>query len=280
MYKENEVNLSDNVWFKINNNFKTISQTYLKNQSNEFFKIVNFLIKSKIESEIFYSARYNRDKMVNLRYKNYKDLYLGNLNEKIYIVSSYGHLNHLKNIYDSKESIKFINRDDIWLVFSSNAINTNHNDLKELKKIESKKVILNKQHDIIYKDIFKMKTFLGMGWAHYKNDLKPWTDLSKEISEDYFYNLELDLIHKILKKNEIINLKIHSKTLSQNETFIFDAESPINKKVIFKIDISKLKNNLLILDFRLNGMKSEFENLISPDRRLIGLRLNSLKIIN
>ena len=288
-YKENEVNLNDNVWSKINNNFKTISQTYLKNQSNEFFKIVKFLVKSKIESEIFYSARYNRDKMVNLRYKNYKDLYLGNLNEKIYLVSSYGHLNHLKNIYDSKESIKFINRDDIWLVFSSNAINANHNDLKELKKIESKKVILNKQHDIIYKDIFKMKTFLGMGWVHYKNDLKPWTDgensslimdLSNLDKNKNFYNLELDLSHKILKKNEIINLKIYSNTISQNETFTFDAESPINKKVIFKIDISKLKNNLLILDFQLNGMKSEFENLISPDRRLIGLRLNSLKIIN
>ena len=54
--------------------FKVISQTFVKNLSNDFFNITHYLVKSKIMPEIFILQDII-EKMTALRYKNYKDLY-------------------------------------------------------------------------------------------------------------------------------------------------------------------------------------------------------------
>ena len=57
----------------------------------------------------------------------------------------------------------------------------------------------------------------------------------------------------------------------------FTSNSGDNK---MKLNEIKEDNKILILDFKLNGMISEFDRFISPDERLIGLKLKSLKLVN
>ena len=75
--------LKDDIWSEIDKEFKVISQTFVKNQSNDFFNITHYLVKSKIMSEIFILQDII-EKMTALRYKNYKDLYDGKLKDKIF----------------------------------------------------------------------------------------------------------------------------------------------------------------------------------------------------
>ena len=66
----------------------------------DFFSVVDFLHKTSMQTEILYLARFNRQKLIAARYQNYKDFYDNNLNdEKFYIINNYGHLNHLKYLF-------------------------------------------------------------------------------------------------------------------------------------------------------------------------------------
>tara|TARA_B100001123_G_C15329120_1_gene1030627 strand:+ start:1410 stop:3515 length:2106 start_codon:yes stop_codon:yes gene_type:complete len=282
-FKDRKI-LKDNIWSKIDDEFKIISQTFVENQSNDFFKITQYLVNSKIKSEIFYSARYNRKKMTELRYKNYNDLYNGNLEDKIFIISSTSHLNHLKNLYLNRKDIKFVNRDNVWMLFKSNLIDNKSLEIEKFNQIKSKKISINKKINIKFPKSPSENSFLGMGWEKYNNDLKPWTDganaslifelPSLDLNKEHYLEMEFESKPDI--KDEIINLKIFSSGLDKNYEFNFKNNL---KKIKLKLNNINKKNKILILDFKLSGMISEFERFISPDERLIGLKLNSIKLV-
>ena len=275
--------LKDEIWSKIDDEFEVISHTFVKNQSNDFFNITHFLVNSDIKSEIFYSARYNRKKMTDLRYRNYQTLYRGDLGDKIFVVSSKSHLNHLKNLYSDNKEIKFVNRDDIWMVFKSNRIDNNNFEVNKLNQIQSKKIPLNKKIDVKLSNNLKEISYLGLGWEKYNQDSQPWTDgpnsslilklPNLKSGEDYF--IEIEFQKKPTIKEEMIRLEISSKGLDKDYKFDFKNTS---KKIILKLRDINEDNRILILDLKLSGMISEFERLISPDERLIGLKLKSLKL--
>ena len=93
--------------------------------------------------------------------------------------------------------------------------------------------------------------------------------------EDYY--IELEFQNKPNIKGERINLEISSFDLDKNYKFDFENTT---KKIQLKLNEIKEDNKILILDFKLNGMISEFDRFISPDERLIGLKLKSLKLVN
>ena len=92
--------MDDPIWEKLENNFDIISSTLAKNQSDDFYKLLGFLKKASVKSEIAYLARFDRQKLINQRYQNYKNFYLKKLQKnKFYIVNNKGHLKHLKYLY-------------------------------------------------------------------------------------------------------------------------------------------------------------------------------------
>ena len=88
---------------------------------------------------------------------------------KIFLVSSLSHLNHLKNLYSDQKDIKFINRDNIWMVFKSNRIEIEKEDLEKFEKIENKKYFIK----LVLKSniqLIQMKFLFCMGWEKYNNE--------------------------------------------------------------------------------------------------------------
>ncbi len=277
--------LKDDIWSEIDKEFKVISQTFVKNQSNDFFNITHYLVKSKIMSEIFYSARYNRKNMIALRYKNYKDLYDGKLKDKIFLVSSLSHLNHLKNLYSDQKDIKFINRDNIWMVFKSNRIEIEKEDLEKFEKIENKKIFLKKSVEMKYPMNSNEISFLGMGWEKYNNENEPWTDGPNssliielpDLDSEKNYFLKMEFENKKNITGEKINLEVFSPNLEK--VYKFDFEDT-NKVIKLKLKNKEKINKILIINLKLNGMVSEFDRMISPDERKIGLKLKSIELVN
>lgn len=277
--------LKDDIWNEIDQEFKVISQTFVKNQSNDFYNITHYLVKSKIMSEIFYSARYNRKNMTSLRYKNYTDLYNGKLKDKIFLVSSLSHLNHLKNLYLDQKDIKFVNRDNIWMLFKSNRIEIKKDDLEKLEKIKNKKIFLKKKIEMKYPIYSSEISFLGMGWEKYNNENEPWTDGPNssliielpdlDLEKDYF--LEMELENKKNIKGEKITLEVFS--LNLDKVYKFDFENT-NQTIRLKLKNKENVNKILLIDLKLKGMLSEFDQMISPDERKIGLKLKSIELVN
>ena len=118
------------------NNFDIISSTLAKNQSDDFYKLLGFLKKASVKSEIAYLARFDRQKLINQRYQNYKNFYLKKLQKnKFYIVNNKGHLKHLKYLFEN-ENVGFVFRNNIWLLLPDKKILMNQKDKNLFKKIE------------------------------------------------------------------------------------------------------------------------------------------------
>ena len=88
----------------------------VKIKCNEFFKIIGFLKSKTPKTEIAYLARFDRKKLIETRYNNYKNFYEKNIDsKKFYVINNYGHLNHLKFLTkNSKHAI--LKRNNIWLL--------------------------------------------------------------------------------------------------------------------------------------------------------------------
>ena len=126
-----------------------------------------------------------------------------------------------------------------------------------------------------------------MGWTSYKNSTEPWTDgnhsslifdLNKleDVSDTYF--LDINFGNKLLKKNEYIDLEVTSNVYGDNQNYKFLFNDQKDKKISIKIKKSLLKNNILIINFKIKGIiNTDFDNLIGIDQRKIGLKINNLK---
>ena len=168
--------LDDPIWKKMENDYEVVSSTLIRNQSNDFYKLLALLKKASIISEVAYLGRFDRQKLINLRYFNYNSFYLKNLpDNKFYIISNPGHFNHLKVLFKN-ENVGFVFRNKIWLLLPNQKSSMNENDKNEFDKIKISKIAKNKK--IIFKDlsfINKMAIF-GLGWSYDYAEQSLWSD--------------------------------------------------------------------------------------------------------
>ena len=124
-----------------------------------------------------------------------------------------------------------------------------------------------------------------MGWEKYKNENEPWTDGPKssliielpdlDLEKNYF--LEIELENKKNIKGEKINLEVFSFNLDKIYKFNFEST---NKTIKLKLKNQENVNKVIVIDLKLRGMVSEFDRMISPDERKIGLKLKSIELVN
>ena len=290
-YFNNDIRvIKDNHWDKFEKNFNTLSASYLQNPSPEFYSMVGLLINSNLESELTLSARYDRKKFAEIRYKNYHSLFDSKLNDKVFIVSGLSHLNYLNYIYNKNKSIQFYKFNNNWLVYE--LANLNENIISNIEKIDlnNKKIELNKRYKINFEKTFQEVSFLGLGWTSYKYFETPWTDgnrsslifdISNLKNESRNIFLEINFENKFISEDEFIDLIVKHNGSNKEQNYKFLFEEPKSKKILIDIDRSLIEDDILIIDFYLSGnIKTDFENLIGIDQRKIGLMLSDLKFIN
>ena len=273
-------------WDLLEKNFEIVSSTYLKNPSQEFYDLSGLLVNSNLKSELIVSARYDRKKFIDLRYKNYDKLYNAILEKKVFIVSGKSHLNFLNKIYEKKDLIRFKKINDNWILYDISDNKLLDKEISDAKDVQSKKINLDTEYEINFLQSFNEVSFLGLGWTSYKNSIKPWTDgnhsslifdLSNiEVIDDYYY-LDIDFKNKFLKKDEYINLEVLSNGYNKSQNYQFSYSKNKNKKISIKINKSLIKDNILILDLKIKGViRTDFENLIGIDERKIGLMIDKI----
>lgn len=285
-HNDKVISIDNKLWYEIINKDKIFTSTYQKNQSSDFYKILPLSVKNNFNSEIQYFARYDRGQLIDLRYKNYQKILNNKLDKnRIYIVNNMGHANHIKNVLDPNGTHEFIEIDNIKILIDKNLSKTLKTNKKFLKNIQSKKIDL----DLIYEPEFREGSdelsFLGIGWTKHGNNLAAVSDGSfaalffnlSELELDN-YQLVIDIQGKIknLNQNIIINI---------NDEFNFKKEIILNKKnesaqILIPINLKKMNNNEnYLIDFNITGQVTDFEILKSPDRKKIGFKINSIKLI-
>ena len=288
-YFKSDIKISNNeIWNKIDENFTSISSTYLVNPSPEFYSLSGLIINSKIKSELIVSARYDREKFANLRYSNLSKIYHKKLDNKVFVISGLSHLHFIKNYYNDDDNFKIYKLNNHWFLQASKnlpfekKLMAGHDE-----QIDSKKVILNKDYILDFKKSFNEVSFLGLGWTSYKGSSSPWTDGAysslifdisqlKNIEKDYF--LDINLENKFLNDDEYIDLEVETNEYPEKQKFKFNFEDKKKKIISIKFRRKNAQNDMLIVHFKTKGIiKTDFENLIGIDQRKIGLRIDNIK---
>ena len=284
-FNKESIHLEDDIWNKIISNQKIISSTYIKNQSNDFFKILTLNKKKGFLSEIQYFARYDREALLKLRYKNYKDFYNDNLDKKkVYLINNLGHANHIKNKLKPDSSHTIVKADDVLLLIDKKLIYNIPTENKQLSKIYSKIIKPNLKYKPLFKEDYNSSSFLGLGWT------KHGFDLSAKSDGD-FSSLLFDLSElKSLNNNLIINIKGIINEVNQKLSIEISDEQNFKKKIFLDskdkthsikipLNLNKIKDiNNYIINFKINGQISEFEVLKSPDKKKLGFEIDNIQV--
>ena len=281
-FNKEKIVLDDPIWKKMENDYEVVSSTLIRNQSNDFYKLLAFLKKASIKSEVAYLGRFDRKKLINLRYFNYNSFYLKNLPEnKFYIINNPGHFNHLKVLFKN-ENVGFVFRNKIWLLLPNQKSSMNENDKNEFDKIKISKIAKNKK--IIFKDlsfINKMAIF-GLGWSYDYAEQSLWSDgkrstivFKTEQNIDKF-KLIFDTEAYIRPKNKTQEIEIFVNGIFHKK-LIFNEEYRRNKSL--NIDIKDLNQDFILVEFHTIEPKSPFDLLESVDTRKKGIKIHSLILV-
>ena len=280
---------SNSNWKKIEKNFDILTSSYLINPSPEIYSLSEFLVQSKLENELSVSARYDRERFSNLRYKNYELLLSGEFENKVFLVNNISHLNFLKNYYKNNDDIKYIKVKENWFIFNdSQNYFSNFPTLNSLD-ILSKKIELNKIYKINFKETLKKIDFLGLGWHSYKSMNEPWTDgknstLILDISKlDNFageYQLIINLENKFKKSDESFYLKVSTNDKSKKKFYKFEFNEKNEKEIKINFSNENFSDNVILILFEIEGkIKTDFENFVGINADKIGLKIKNLKVI-
>jgi len=278
-------NLQSNVWNLIKKEGYILTSTYLKNQSNDFYKILNYLKTNSLNSEIQYFARYNREKLLNIRYENNKNIIFKNLKKnKIYLINNYGHLTHINYLFKNSKDYGIILIDGIYILVHANFIDK-YIDNQSSLNIKSKKLNVNQKEFPKFIGDFNEKSYLGLGWTTHGLNNNPISDGKysslildlSDLKEKKEYNLEIQIEGIFVNEKQNIyisylydqnyNEKISLDSFEKNKTI----KIPLNKK-----QIENLEN--FTINFITEGQQTEFDNLLSPDKKKLGFKLISLVI--
>ena len=275
-FNNEEKILGNKIWDEIKYKDLILSSTYIYNGSSDFYKTLNLNIQN-IKSEIINLARYDRKKLISLRYKNYENFYKNTLNnQKIFIINNYGHLNHLKYLFKKSDKHVLLLRDNIWIIADKQNLKKNIKNDRELNKINSKKILLDSKYNPNFKEGIFEETFLGLGWSNHRKDtvsdgknsslLFNLSDLSPGK-----YILQINIVPNILKDGQEILIELNGKE------YIFGNRK--NENLFFEIDTNNIEDlDNYVVHFKIKGMITEFDVLKSPDLKLIGFKLNYLSL--
>ena len=285
-FNKKEYKLNDPIWKNLNDDYEIISSTYIKNQSNDFFKIIDYLTTNIMKTEIAYLSRFDRKELVDARYNNYSNFYDNKLDsKKFYIINNFGHLNHLKFLTKNTRHA-LLERDSIWLLLPNKADIMTEKDLANLAFIQTQKIKLDERIDFNLNSLNESSSLFGLGWTYDFSTKGIWTDgnnstilLNAENLSDDLYFVEIDVEPNLLRPNQLIEVKIFGNGIT-TQKISFDN---LNDAKINKIKIKFNKQNLiekkyLLMNLDISGAIPAWEVKKSPDFRKLGLKINSLII--
>ena len=266
------------IWKKINKENIIISSTYTTNSGADFFRTLDLQIKNRNETEIINLARYNRKKLISLRYENYKNFFNKKIdNKKLYLINNYGHLNHLKYLLKDSKEYSFLYRDNIWILFNKDKIRGEIENSDSFEKIKSKKILEEVKYSPKFIDGSFDQTFLGLGWTKHREDLAVTdgkkTSLIFDFSDlkDQKYILQFNISPYILKNNQELIVEMN------NQKYLIKDKK--EKNLFLDIDLVKIKDlNNFVVNFKIKGQITEFSIFKSPDIKKMGFKLNYIKL--
>ena len=280
-----DIKIKSKSWDKIISQDKIFTSTYVKNQSNDFYKILPITVNSNFKSEIQYFARYDRESLLNVRYKNYNKI-LNNDYElnKFYIINNLGHANHIKNILDLSGTHDLVEIDNIFLLIN-NELSKDilvRNDF--LHKIVSKKVRLNLTYKPKFLEGSYKQSFLGIGWTKHGTSLSAVSDGNSSTLIFNLSELKGNMYNLIIDIEAIINSPTQNTSITITDENGFKKKIILNSKknkskVLIPISLNKIVNyQNYFVNFNTTGQVTEFDVLKSPDKKKIGFKVNSIKI--
>tara|TARA_X000000950_G_C13909818_1_gene658533 strand:- start:748 stop:2865 length:2118 start_codon:yes stop_codon:yes gene_type:complete len=282
---QKNINLEHELWNKIISNQRIISSTYIKNQSNDFFKILTLSKKNGFLSEIHYFARYDREALLRLRYKNYEDFYNNNLNKKkVYLINNLGHANYFKNKLQLDSSHKIVAADNILLLIDKELISNISTNDEILSKINSKVIKPNYKYTPKFIEDYSNPSFLGIGWT--KHGFDPSARSDGDFSSLFFDLSELKSsnYNLIIKINGIINKADQKLSIEINDEHDFEKKIFLDikdKTHTFEIplNLNKIEDiNNYTINFKIKDQLSEFDTLKSPDKKKLGFKIDYIQV--
>ena len=277
--------IKDKLWDKLILNDQVFTSSYVKNQSGDFYKILPISVKNNFKSEIQYFARYDREDLLSLRYKNYKRI-LNNDYEpnKVYIINNVGHANHIKNILNLSASHELIEIDDVFMLVNKKLLENLKLEKKLINTIKSKIIDENSTYKPKFLDGSINPSFLGIGWTKHGLSLSA-------ISDGNFSTLLFNLSELEKGKYDlIVDIEAIINTPKQNIFVEISNEYKFKKKIIldkknkkFQLSIPIVLDQIndpqdYLINFNTSGQITEFDVLKSPDKKKIGFKINYVQL--
>ena len=270
------LNLKGDIWDKIAKEEKILRTTFVRNATSVFKPMSFYLTKNNIKSDIFWHARYDREKAAESRYSLYNKLSNGLIDNVPYLV---GKKNHLLNIKENfkKSELGFFFRDNFWIIIPNKKEDMTKDDIIAYDKINFSIINLNEK---IIPEPDKYHEYFGVGWSHNQLGNGLWTEgyISSIFFESNFdkninATLEIEFETNHLNNNLRFNILI-------NDNFVQSYDlSKENKLEKMELKLKKNVTNRYKIDFKfLNPLISPLEALKSPDARKLGLLIKSLKV--
>ena len=279
------IKIKSKSWDKIINKDKIFTSTYIKNQSSDFYKILPISLNDDFKSEIQYFARYNRESLLDLRYKNYNNILNNNYElNKFYIINNFGHANHIKNILSSSGTHDFAEIDDILMLINNNLSKDIVTNTNIINKIESKKIRINFLYEPKFKEGSYEKSFLGIGWTKHGKNLSAVSDGNNSTLFFDLSGLKENKYNLIINIDAIINSSNQNISIITSDKYGFEKKSILNdKNKKFQLSIPILPNKIMdsqnySINFNTSGQVSEFDVLKSPDKKKIGFKIISIEL--
>ena len=281
----NDLKIESKLWNKIISKNKILTSTYLKNHNSDYYKILPIAVNNNFNSEIQYFARYDRNSLINLRYKNYKRILNNNYElNKVYIVNNIGHANHIKNIFDSQGTHELIELDNIIMLVDKDLSKDLNLKKNIIDKIKSKKIESNFKYEPKFFEGSNKPSFLGIGWTKHGQTLSAVSDgnystLLFNLSglKKAKYNLIIDIDAKINNLTQNISVKINDEYNFKKKIILNEKNKTFQLLIPVALDqIADSKNYMI--NFNTSGQITEFDVLKSPDRKKIGFKINYIKL--
>ena len=244
------------------------------NNSSLFFLLNEHILNENYEkTDVSYSARVNRQEIVNKEYKiieqlNNKSLDL--FNRTLFVSDNY---NFVRNVYFLfKDKLSYYKINKLWLV--SNKKIYDINNLDHIDKFEFSNIQTSGDRKL------ELKNFLGFGWEEDKKN--------QIIMNGYKSTLLINFDRVNCEKNKKLVLRFQKYFDQVRDPIILKVlvneilyeNIKISNNLNYEIDTSKIckNNNLLKIDLIADNPKSLFDLKIGLNRKKRSIIFNAIEI--
>jgi hypothetical protein len=276
---DNSVGVKDQIWNNLLTKYKTIKTTYPWSYPGIFYHFSFIMEKNNVKkTNLAPQARVNRKAAAESRYNLYNKFNKKKLqSDTLYVVASFNHLKHLKNLFED-ENVAFFYRDNLWTMVMNEQILMNENDKDSFKKIKPKLLEINENKILHFGE---RDSYYGLGWSHNLGKEGIWSEgkistLLFRIKKNYGdMKLEVSCSPYITKKNKVSEFDIYVNEVFKKNVKLKNKE----EKIEILIDEKFIKNNEIKIDFSFKNSTSPYEVFESPDSRKLGILVKNIKII-